>query len=146
MVDSFTGEDIGGSPSDVEPQHLAPNDAMLYDLDLLDCSPDASSSELAFLFTAEWEHPVTGATMVDTVSMTVAEMLAADHGALDKASAIVDFALAFEQVSDLPNAWERGDHLDGVLATLGAAQSAVPGDEDLAAFVDQATSWRAMYP
>ena len=33
----FSGEEISTNPEEVRPQHLAPNDAMLYHFALVDC-------------------------------------------------------------------------------------------------------------
>ena len=146
VVDDFTGEEIGNTPSEVEPQHLAPNDQMLYDLDLIDCSPDLASPELAFTFTVEWVHPVTGTDHLEVLTMSVEEMLATDHRELTKASALVAFAQAFESLAGVSDAYAKGDLLDDVVAQVDQAMNAFPADPDLPEIDAQLNVWRSMYP
>jgi Ca-activated chloride channel family protein len=146
VVDDFTGEEIGGTPSEVTPQHLAPNAQMIYDLDLLDCSIDDASPDLEFTFTVQWDDPLSGLQTVDTITTTVAEMLAANHKELDKASAIVAYAIAYEEVPQLNSSGLRGVYLDGVITTVADVASTQPGDTDLAEILATLDVWRALYP
>jgi len=144
VVDVFTGEEMGSTPSEVEPQHLSPDDQMLYDLDLRDCSPDETTADLEFQFTVEWIDPLTGQSHLDTTTRTVVEMLAEPHRELVKAQALVDFSLAFAEVTSLPFD-ERADHLDGVIAQLQSAVIAFPTDPDLPEVLALAEVWRDLY-
>jgi Ca-activated chloride channel family protein len=144
-VEEFTGEEMGSTPSEVEPQHLAPDDSMLYDLDLRDCSADAGSLDLEFEFTVAWQDPLTGQAQVDSVSRTVAELLAAPHRELVKASALVTFAQAFEAMVDVP--WvDKADYLQGVIDELTSASVAFPTDLDLPEVLALAEAWQDLYP
>jgi Ca-activated chloride channel family protein len=146
VVDAFSGEDIGDEPSDVEPQHLAPNDQMLYDLDLLDCSPDEDSPGLEFLFTVEWVDPLSGDAMLDSVTMSVEAMQAGPRTQLWKAQALVAYAQAFAEVAARPNDWQRGDYLDTVMEVVDGALGLLPGDEDLEEALFLLGEWRSRYP
>jgi Ca-activated chloride channel family protein len=145
VVEEFTGEEMGNTSSEVEPQHLSFNDQMLYDLDLLDCSPDSVSPDHEFLFTVEWDDPASGAEMIDTLTMTVAEMLAVSHRELVKASALVSFAQAFESVNDLSSSSNKASHLQGVIDELTSATVAFPTDPDLPEVLELAQAWQGMY-
>ena len=145
VVEEFTGEEMSSNPAEVEPQHLSVNDQMLYDLDLLDCSVDSGSPELEFLFTVEWEDPATGTPMIDTLSMSVADMLAADSRELYKAAALVSFAQAFAEVNDLSTATSKRAHLQDVIDQLNSAIVAFPTDPDLPEVLDLAQTWQDLY-
>ncbi len=145
VVAEFTGEEMSSDPTEVEPQHLSVNDQMLYDLDLLDCSEDSASAGYEFLFTVEWVDPATGAEMLDSVSVPVADMLAADSRQLYKAAALVSFAQAFAAVNDLSSASARSEHLQGVIDQLTSAMTAFPSDSDLPEVLELAQAWQAMY-
>ena len=41
----FYGEEYSENPEEVEPQHLAPNDSMIYHQVIASCDPDAVSPE-----------------------------------------------------------------------------------------------------
>jgi len=146
VVDEFTGEEIGNTPSEVEPQHLAPNDQMLYDMDLLDCSADAASSNLELEFTVEWTHPGTNTPMIETLMVPVGDLLQEPARELVKASALVSFAQAFEEVASLSGASARGAYLDDVLDEVQSAVTSFPSDPDLPEVLSQLQVWRAMYP
>ncbi|MCP4868699.1 MAG: VWA domain-containing protein [Proteobacteria bacterium] len=145
VVDEFRGEEIGDTPSEVTPQHLAPNDQMLYSLDLLDCSADADSIDHELTFVVEWTHPATGAAMVDSLTVSVAELLAGPRAELDKASTLVAYAQAFEAMGPLTNA-ERGAHLDAIIEQATSASVTLSGDPDLDEVLAILGTWRAMYP
>jgi len=145
VVAEFTGEEIGNTPSEVTPQHLAPNDQMIYDLDLLDCSADAATDDLEFTFTVEWFDPATSSNMVDTVTMSVAELLSVPHRQLDKATAIVAYAQAFGETASMA-ASQRGAIVDDVIDQLEATSASLGGDDDLDELLELAQTWRDMLP
>jgi len=140
VVEDFAGEQISTDPEEVFPQHLAPNDQMLYHLVLRDC---AGSGDADMAFDATWVDPATGEERLSSAAGTVAELLAADRRQLEKADAILAFAGAFAEVDGLSEA-DRADHLDAVEATLQAALGAFPGDADLLDLLDQVDAWRAV--
>jgi Ca-activated chloride channel homolog len=144
VVEDFAGEEISTDPDEVRPQHLAPNDQMLYHLVLRDCSGDgAANPEL--LFDVTWVDPATGQEQLTVLDSTVAGLLAADRRQLVKADAILAFAGAFAEVADLVGADARDGHLDEVEATLQDALASFPGDPDLQELLDQVSVWRALY-
>ncbi len=145
VVDDFSGEEISTEPGVVTPQHIAPNGRMLYDVDLLDCSIDASSAEYPITFSANWTDPLTGLETTKVEIFTVAELLAAEHARLDKAGAIVAYAQAYSDIAGITGTSARRNYLEGVLAVVSAVADAQPDDQDLADIVDILTEWRAMY-
>jgi Ca-activated chloride channel homolog len=139
VMDEFHGEEYSENPQEVEPQHLAPNDAMLFHQILADCAPEEHDGSEVFQFTVTWVDPVTRDPRVDTVSLTVTEMLAQADSQLLKADVLVDYAMALTGVWDLP-VGEREAYL---LAVQQAADDAyvATGDADLA----EVSQYLAMY-
>jgi len=142
VVEDFAGEEISTDPSEVFPQHLAPNDQMLYHLVLRDCG-EGGDPQLAF--DATWIDPATGLEQLSLADATVSQLLTADRRQLEKADAILAFAGAFAEVEDMTIAADRLAHLDGVEATLQSALAAFPGDADLEELLGLVAVWRALY-
>jgi Ca-activated chloride channel homolog len=145
VVRRFSGEQIGYSPSDVVPQHLSPNDQMLYDLDLVDCQNDPAMGSRALEFTVRWRDPRTGESRLDTASFTVDQLLQnpADHQR--KAEALVAFARSFEAVQEMSTAHSQATYLDELADYLDQARRQLGGDLDLAEAERMTAAWRAMY-
>ena len=125
--------------SEEEPQHLAPNDAMLFHQILVDCTPEAHDGNEEFQFTITWEDPITRDIQVDTVTMTVSDMLAAADTQLLKSDVVVAYALGLTAVWDLPAA-EQEPYLEEIRLAAEAAYS-LTGDADLA----EVAQYLAMY-
>ncbi|MFZ5480239.1 MAG: vWA domain-containing protein [Myxococcota bacterium] len=141
VVTKFDGEQIGTDEDDVIPQHLAPNDAMLYRIELADCG-DARDGGERFDFSVDWEDPRTAELHTDVASSTLAEMTDAATTQVLKAQAIVAYAEA------LPGVWRepadaREAYLDAVYETVEAANRARPDDTDLLEILDLVATYRA---
>jgi len=130
VMQEFHGEEYSEDPQEVEPQHLAPGDTMLFHQVLTDCTPEAHDGTEAFQFTVTWVDPVTRNPQVDTVTLTVDEMLAEADTQLLKANVIVDYAMALTDVWDLPAA-EREPFLTELRDTADDVYMNT-GDADLA--------------
>ncbi len=129
VMAEFHGEEYSEDPEEVEPQHLAPSDAMLFHQVLADCSPEAHDGSEVFEFTVTWTDPITREARVDTLTVSMAEMLDAAGAQLAKADVVVAYAQALVDVWALPED-ERGGYLDGVIGR--AEQTYVEtGDADL---------------
>jgi Ca-activated chloride channel family protein len=87
VLDVFHGEEVSTNPAEVEPQHLAPNDQMLYHFTLADCAgPDDGRT---FGFDVTFLDPETRQERTVSVSRTVAELLAAPRRQLEKADVLI---------------------------------------------------------
>ena len=125
VIDVFSGEEISEDPDEVRPQHLAPNDAMLYHFDLVDCMQEASGRQVGLQVT--WTEPLTGTQEVATLDVTWDELLVGPTHAVHKADAILRYARL-----------AAGEDLDPQL--VQDAANAYPSDTDLqeiAALVQQ---------
>ncbi len=117
VIDHFSGEEISANPDEVRPQHLAPNDSMLYHFDLVDCTEEASGRLVGLEVT--WLEPFTGEQRSTSMTVDWDALLAGPSDAVLKADAIVRYARI-----------AGGEALDAQLVYDAAA--ALPTDTDLA--------------
>jgi Ca-activated chloride channel homolog len=134
VLEVFHGEEVSGDPSEVEPQHLSPDDAMLYHFAIADCDAGNHDGSELFQFSVDWIDPVTRATNTDTIDMTLDEMVAEAGSQLLKADAVVAYAQALVRAPRLPSA-ERDPYLDEVIEQVEDAYD-VTLDEDLLEIAD----------
>ncbi|MCK6528348.1 VWA domain-containing protein [Myxococcota bacterium] len=130
LIEEFHGEELSKDPAEVRPQHLAPNDAMLYHQVVRDCAAGARDGGDAFSFVVEWEDPVTREAHTETLETSLDELTAAATEQLVKADAIVAYAQSLTSVWDV-DASERVAYLEGVLAEVEEALLVLPLDRDL---------------
>ncbi len=129
-VETFYGEQISQDPTEVQPQHIAPNDSMLYVQTVRDCSADADSADALFEFTVTWQDLATGADMSTSIAATRDQLLAESARELHKVSAITAYVDAANGVYQLP--WsERRAYMDGVWSEVNAVLGSFPADQDL---------------
>lgn len=129
-VQEFFGEQISTNPDEVEPQHLAANDAMIFNQIIKSCDPSALTGKEVIKVEANWEHPITRKKHTDTYEITFAELLAADTKQLDKGDAIVAYAEALKDLRTLKG--KAGlDRIDAALKIIDAALAKLGNDPDL---------------
>jgi Ca-activated chloride channel homolog len=141
LLTEFYGEELSQDPQEVEPQHLAPGDAMVFHQVLLDCAGGDGSE--VFTFTVRWVHPETRESHVETLQMTVDEMLAAADDNLLEAEAIVAYARGLVEVWDVTGRM-RHDFVDGVLLQVEDAYQ-LTGDEELGEIVTLLEQYRGQF-
>ena len=123
-----SAEEVSSNPRRVEPQHLAPNDSMVFFQELWTCDPEALTAETEIRVTATWTDPVTFEERSASTSSTLGDLVGADNRMLHKGRAVFLYAEAIKAV--------RAGYGDAaVLAALAAvarAEASNPGDADLA--------------
>ena len=92
----FYGEEYSSDPTQVEPQHLAPSDAMIFNQVIKSCDPAIVNGQDQIQVKATWEVPITYQKQQTSVSMTVDELLAGGNAQLHKGKAIVAYAEALK--------------------------------------------------
>jgi Ca-activated chloride channel family protein len=100
-VSEFHGEAISTDPREVDPQHLAPNDAMVFHQVIQACSASMVGLD---------DHIVARATYTtrarvpaaESVDLTVAQLLAGEDSALRRGRAIVAWAEALKHIAERP--------------------------------------------
>lgn len=136
-VKAFHGEEYSTDPAEVEPQHLAPNDAMSFHQILGACDPDSINSADPIEAHVEYLHPLTLEPMSDTLTIPIGALVKHDATELYKADVVVSFAKALivigTQVGQGDNA-AAIETADAMAAWLSEAAEflADPEVEDLA--------------
>lgn len=92
----FYGEEYSEDPTVIEPQHLAPSDAMVFSQVLRACDPSVVVPGDDVTIKATWQTPLTYQPREETTTITVEQLLAADKPFLPKGKAIVAYAEALK--------------------------------------------------
>ncbi len=111
----FHGEEFSADPAEVEPQHLAPNDAMSFHQILGTCDPswiDASDEIEAHV---EYLDPLTLEPRSDEFSMSIGELVERDATQLYKADVVVSFAKAIIVIGAR---WQDGQKMEALTIAM----------------------------
>ncbi len=95
-IAKFYGEEYSTNPEEIEPQHLAPDDAMFFDQIVKPCSDSHFSASDPIEVIARWQMPVTHQPEEVSLATTFEELLAKTPAYLPKAAAIIAYAEALK--------------------------------------------------
>ena len=129
-VEAFYGEQISTNKDEVDPQHLAANDAMIFHQSLKSCAPEVLTGAEEIKVTATWKHPETGAEKTSTFASTMDKLLAGDIKLLKKGEAVVAYAEALKDVQALSGKSAQA-RIDDAIAVIEGSQKSLPADADL---------------
>ncbi|MBV1861593.1 MAG: VWA domain-containing protein [Nannocystaceae bacterium] len=124
----FSGEEFSAVPEEIEPQHIAPNDAMVFHQTISTCAPELAGEEAEITVTARFLNAVTFEAQEVTHTVTIGAMLEQSDPQLLKGAAVFAYAEGLKLVRD------EGD-TSGITAAQTAierAEEVLPGDADLA--------------
>ena len=121
----FSGEEISEDPAQVEPQHLSPNDAMVFHQHIETCAPELVTADTEFSVTATYVDAKTFEEREVSATFTFGEMVDADHSLLLKGAAVFEYAEALKGMATGEGTRELAD------AALAAGVEANPEDADL---------------
>ena len=123
----FSAEEVSTDPTEVEPQHLSPNDTMVFHQHIRTCAPELVADDTPITVTARFKHATTFEQQEVSVTTTFAELLAATDPQLLKGAAVMAY-------TDALKASQAGDAslVAPALAAVTAADQVLPGDADLA--------------
>ncbi len=124
----FSGEEYSANPAEIEPQHLAPNDAMVFHQTVATCAPTRVDQDAELTVAIQWRDAVTFAPRSAQVTRKIQEILADESPMLKKGAAVFAYAEALKAHQDAHTV----DTLGPALTALSAAEAALPGDRDLA--------------
>ena len=93
----FYGEAASSNPREVEPQHLAPDDAMVFVQDVVACSPEQVVPTDVVEVISRWHVPVTHVAAQASHQATVGELLEGTQVWQPKGRAIVAYAEALKK-------------------------------------------------
>jgi Ca-activated chloride channel family protein len=129
-VVKFSGEEISTDPAEVEPQHLAPNDAMVFHQTLTTCAPQLIDEAAELSVTVRYLDAVTFEPREVIESRKILEEVQAASPLLLKGAAVFAYAEGLKSWRDGQVAHDVA--LAPAFAALAAAEAALPGDADLA--------------
>ncbi len=128
----FSGEEFSSNPEEVEPQHIAPNDAMVFHQKLGTCAPELVDDAATVGVTLRYKDAITFEARELAVEVPFAELLAQMDAQLFKGAAVFEFAEALKQYKKAATAEAETEALQPALAALARAEEVLPGDPDLA--------------
>lgn len=139
----FDGEQISTNPEEVEPQHLAPNDAMIFHQTVASCDQSAVTMNSPVRVAATFDDPITREEKVDELDTTLGALLEGDNTLLLKGDAVVAYADALKK-SDSYNNEEIVAAIDVALKKVEAAKNVLEGDQDLLEIGSLLIKYRAL--
>ena len=143
-MEEFHGEEYSPDPTEVEPQHLAMNDAMIFHQRLLSCDTSALDPDGVITVTATYEHPITREEREDALETTLSTLLEQDDALLLKGDAIVAYADALSDVMEMSDS-AAAERIDLAIEDAEAALAALGGDPDLVEIRDLLVTYRASF-
>ena len=134
-IEKFYGEQVSTIKEEVDPQHLAANDAMVFHQTITSCDPKALTGKELIQVVATWQDPQTGTAKSDKWSATFGDLLAGPHALLDKGAAVVAVTDALQAVQKLDGKAALPP-LEKAASQVAAAQKTLVGDADLKELAD----------
>jgi Ca-activated chloride channel homolog len=99
QIHKFYGEEFSSDPKEIEPQHLAPGDAMVFNQVLKACDPSVINPADTITVRLKWKTPLAYLDQQSELTMPIADLLAAQKQGLPKAKAIIAYAEALKNPS-----------------------------------------------
>jgi Ca-activated chloride channel family protein len=140
---TFSGEQSSTNPDAVDPQHLSPDDAMVFNETFVSCSPSSVNPSDTIGVKATYQTPIVHEAREDGANVTIADLLAGRDTELRKGNAIVAYAGALRDADKDPST--AGAKIDAALAKVREANSA-GSDADLLEITDLLTAYRRLFP
>lgn len=128
----FSGEEYSADPQEVEPQHLAPNDAMVFHQTLSTCAPALVDDEASFTVTARYQDAVSFEQREVVETRKIKEALQGASPTLLKGAAVYAYAEALKSWKLAEVGAQQTAALEPAFKALDVADAALPSDADLA--------------
>lgn len=95
-ISKFYGEEYSTNPAVIEPQHLAPNDTMVFNQIVRPCDASKLLPEDSVKVIARWQTPLDHVEKQVELTTTIGQLTAATPVYIDKAKAIIAYAEALK--------------------------------------------------
>jgi len=141
---AFHGEESSTNPDEVEPQHLGPNDAMVFHQVVASCDATVLADDDEVTVTANYRDPLTNESKSDQVSYTLGQLGDLDTTLVQKGNAVVAYAKTLARVYDMAPG-EAVVLIDETRATVEAASGLLGGDSDLDEIDGLLLDYRALF-
>lgn len=143
-IEAFHGEQMSAVPTQVKPQHLAMNDAMIFHQVLRSCDPASLNPQAALSVHVAFEDPITRQVKTADYAVTVQDLLAGDNALLRKGDAVVAFAEALKKVrTSTPS--QALSALSKASAEVDAVMTALGQDADLVEIAGLITAYKGRF-
>ena len=124
----FSGEEFSAVPEEIEPQHIAPNDTMVFHQTIATCAPELAGEDAEITVTARFRDAITFEAQEVTQTVTFGELLGEVDPQLLKGAAVFAYADGLQQFRDN----EDLGALSLASDAIDRAEEVLPGDPDLA--------------
>jgi Ca-activated chloride channel family protein len=124
---AFSGEEFSGNPEEVEPQHIAPNDAMVFYQQIETCAPELIDVDSPIGVKVTWQDRETFEDMSLEMTYTFGQLLDGDATLLSKGAAVYAYAQALREYK----AGGGAAALEPAISAVAAARLLLPQDTDL---------------
>jgi len=142
-IQRFSGEEYSDDPTEIEPQHLAPNDSMVFFQEVVTCAPELVTDDAEIQVHLTWEDVESFEDRELTRAFSFAELYDADISQLLKGGAILAYAEALVALRFGTDQDKTDEAVARADAAIAEAQAALPDDLDLA---EVAEVWAAVSP
>ena len=142
-MEVFFGEEYSTNPAEVEPQHLAPNDAMVFHQLLRASFADKVYAEDRITVNVTYSVSVGGGRLTASTSDALQDLIYKDSPQMRKADSIVIYAQALMRISSLTDEGEMEEAHDQCTSALSIIETsaAVLDDDELRDIADILTGY-----
>jgi Ca-activated chloride channel family protein len=127
----YTAEEIGLNQQDIEPQHIAPNDAMVFHQTLRATQANCVDMTMPITVAIDWKHPLTNVPMHLEETWTLAQLMGNNPSQLRKGHAVYLYTQALKHWRDTPNMPAAILARDMAYTALATADAIYPADPEL---------------
>ena len=138
-----SAEQTSTNPKEVDPQYLAPGDAVVINNTFLPCAAEQWKESDTIQAKATYKRPFTQEPGEDTITTTIAELLAANADQLKKGTAIVAYAEVLKKLEMLAGEGARAE-IDKTIELIKGVDPDAK-DADLQEIIGLLTEYRQMF-
>ncbi len=128
----FSGEEYSEDPTEIEPQHLAPNDSMVFHQTIRTCAPELVDNATELTVLVQYKDAIAFSEEAVTSTLTFGDLLAETSPLLQKGVAIYEYAEALKTWRMMYPGQEASAAVASALTQVATAEALSPGDADLA--------------
>jgi len=129
-ITKFSGEEFSTDPTEIEPQHLAPNDSMIFHQQIETCAPDLVEDETEIGVIVRYKDGVSFEERKVEKTLTFGDVEGVPSAGLLKGRAVFLYAEALKAIRDSAENIQEA-HAEA-LEALAAAEQEAPQDGELA--------------
>lgn len=131
----FSGEEYSDDPSEIEPQHIAPNDTMVFHQHIETCAPELIAAETPVGIIVRYKDVQTFEAKEVAIETTFGALIEGDATQLRKGAAVFEYAEALKayrsaEIDENPE--KPSEALAEARQALDLALTLLPNDSDLA--------------